>query len=100
MPVYHDETTHPTAASKCRALSAPPAFFPNQPDFYTTATDIAKSVQPFTYGPNVNVAFSAYNDEFGKAAESKKASAFLTALTAMQTATVDDLKNSGFTVDE
>ncbi|RHA37041.1 ABC transporter substrate-binding protein [Cellulomonas rhizosphaerae] len=85
---------------QAEALSAPPAFFPNQPDFYTTATDIAKSVQPFTYGPNVNVAFSAYNDQFGKAAESKKASAFLTALTAMQKATVDDLLNSGFTVDE
>jgi multiple sugar transport system substrate-binding protein len=48
----------------------------------------------------VNVAFSAYNDEFGKAAESKKAASFLSALTAMQKATVDDLKNSGFTVDE
>jgi len=86
--------------AQAQALSEPPAFFPNQPDFYTTATDIAKSVQPFTYGPNVNVAFSAYNDEFGKAAESKKAADFLTALTAMQKTTVDDLKNSGFNVKE
>jgi multiple sugar transport system substrate-binding protein len=86
--------------AQAEALATPPAFFPNQPDFYATATEIAKSVQPFTYGPNVNVAFSAYNDEFGKAAESKKAASFLSALTAMQKATVDDLKNSGFTVDE
>lgn len=85
---------------QAEALSEPPAFFPEQEDFYTIAAQIAQTVQPFTYGPNVNVAYSAYNDEFGKAAEAKKASAFTAAVTAMQTATVDDLKNSGFTVKD
>lgn len=84
--------------SQAEALASPPEFFSNQPDFYTLAAETAKGVQPFTYGPNVNVAYSAYNDEFGKAAEAKQASLFLDAVTAMQATTVDDLENQGFTV--
>ncbi len=42
------------------------------------------------------MAYSAYNDAFGKAAESKKAAAFTAALTTMQQTTVDDMKNTGF----
>ncbi len=85
---------------QAQALANPPEFFSNQPDFYTLAGEIAQTVNPFTYGPNVNVAYSAYNDEFGKATEAKKASAFTDAVQAMQTATVDDLKSSGFTVKD
>lgn len=81
-----------------QALTDPPGFFSNQPDFYTVAADVAQTVTPFTYGPNVNVAYSAYNDEFAKAAESKQQSAFLDAVAAMQKITTDDLKKSGFTV--
>ncbi|MBN9327161.1 MAG: sugar ABC transporter substrate-binding protein [Cellulomonas sp. 73-145] len=82
------------------ALSAPPAFFPQQTDFYKTAADIAKSVKPFTYGPNVNVAFSSYNDAFGKATQAKSSAAFVAAVKTMQDATVADLKNGGFTVKQ
>ncbi|MBO3085077.1 ABC transporter substrate-binding protein [Cellulomonas fengjieae] len=85
---------------QAEALAAPPAFFPNQADFYTVASQIAETVQPFTYGPNVNVAFSAYNDEFAKAAESRKASAFVDAVAKMQSTTLGDLENAGFTVTE
>jgi multiple sugar transport system substrate-binding protein len=85
---------------QAEALAEPPAFFSNQADFYPVAAQIAETVQPFTYGPNVNVAFSSYNDEFGKAAESKKASEFVAAVGKMQTTTLDDLKNAGFTVTE
>ncbi|KQX08235.1 MULTISPECIES: ABC transporter substrate-binding protein [unclassified Leifsonia] len=80
------------------ALTEAPAFFSNQPDFYDVAAEAAQSVGDFTYGPNVNVAYSAYNDEFAKAAESKQASAFLDAVTSMQKITFDDMKSSGFTV--
>jgi multiple sugar transport system substrate-binding protein len=80
------------------ALTAPPEFFSNQPDFYDVAAGAADAVQPFTYGPNANVAFSAYNDEFAKAAEAKTADAFVSAVAAMQKITTDDLKKSGFTV--
>jgi multiple sugar transport system substrate-binding protein len=80
------------------ALTAPPAFFANQPDYYTIAAEAAKITNPFTYGPNVNVAYSAYNDAFAKAAESKKAADFGAALETVQTTTVSDLKKAGFQV--
>lgn len=80
------------------ALKKPIDFFSNQPDFFVTAAKIAATVKPFTYGPNVNVAYSAFNDEFGKAAQAKSKDAFLAAADAMQTITINDLKKSGFTV--
>ncbi|BBH68137.1 sugar ABC transporter substrate-binding protein [Actinoplanes sp. OR16] len=89
---------YPAANDAASVLTSPPAFFSDQPDFYTIAAEAAKATKPFTYGPNVNVAYSAFNDAFGKAAESKKASAFTESLVTMQQTTVDDLKNSGFNV--
>ncbi|PXA73361.1 ABC transporter substrate-binding protein [Cryobacterium arcticum] len=86
------------AAQAKAALTAPPEFFSNQPDFYDVAAEVADTVSPFTYGPNVNVAYSAYNDEFAKAADAKTKSAFLDAVDAMQKITTDDMKKSGFTV--
>ena len=86
-----------TSAQKT-ALTSPPAFFSNQADFYAVAAKVAATAAPFTYGPNVNVAFSAYNDQFGKAAEAKSQQGFLDALTSMQNTTVTDMKNTGFTV--
>lgn len=86
-----------TAAQK-EALTAPPDFFANQSDFYALASQISQTMKPFTFGPNVNVAYSAYNDEFGKAAEKKSAIAFTQAVDSMQQITLEDLKNSGFSV--
>jgi multiple sugar transport system substrate-binding protein len=86
--------------AQAEALAEPPAFFSNQPDFYTLAGEIAQTAGNFTFGPNVNVAYSSYNDEFGKATQSKKQADFLAAVEKMQTTTLDDLKNSGFTVKE
>lgn len=82
------------------ALDGPPAFFSNQEDFYEIAAQTARTTQPFTYGPNINVAYSAYNDEFAKATEERSADAFVAAVEAMQQVTVDDLTNSGFSVAE
>ncbi|NMO54775.1 extracellular solute-binding protein [Actinoplanes sp. TBRC 11911] len=78
------------------ALTSPPAFFANQPDYYTIAAEAGKITNPFTYGPNVNVTYSSYNDAFAKAAEAKKG--FPDALATMQKATVDDMKNAGFKI--
>jgi len=80
------------------ALTTSPEFFSQQDDFYDIAAEASESVQPFTYGPNVNVAFSAYNDEFAKAADAKTQAAFEDAVAAMQKITVDDLTKSGFSV--
>jgi multiple sugar transport system substrate-binding protein len=82
------------------ALSAPPEFFSNQADFYPLAAETAATANSFTFGPNVNVAYSAYNDEFGKAAESRSRAAFVAAVEAMQEVTIEDLKDSGFSVQE
>ncbi|GAA2542088.1 extracellular solute-binding protein [Winogradskya consettensis] len=89
---------YPATIDSSAALTSPPAFFADQADFYTLASDAAKIGNPFTYGPNVNVAYSAFNDAFGKAAESKQSAQFTAALATMQTQTVDDMKNSGFKV--
>ncbi|ASW53048.1 ABC transporter substrate-binding protein [Plantactinospora sp. KBS50] len=78
------------------ALTSPPAFFADQADFYAIAAEASKTTNPFTYGPNVNVTYNAYNDAFGKAAQSKQAATFTAALATMQQATVDDMKNAGF----
>ncbi|MET4639501.1 extracellular solute-binding protein [Mycetocola sp. 2940] len=90
---------YPAATKAAEAtLTSSPEFFAHQDDFYDVAARAAESVAPFTYGPNVNVAYSAYNDEFAKAAEARTAAAFADAVTAMQKITVDDLTKSGFSV--
>ncbi|MFD7326946.1 ABC transporter substrate-binding protein [Streptomyces sp. NPDC059875] len=85
-----------TAAQTGGALATPPEFFAGQADFYTKAAEIAKTTAPAAWGPNVNVAYTSFKDEFGKATKAK--SDFRAALTAMQGVTVADLKKQGFEV--
>ncbi|MFD9035414.1 ABC transporter substrate-binding protein [Streptomyces sp. NPDC059567] len=85
-----------TAAQTGGALAKSPDFFAGQADFYVKAAEIAKTTAPAAWGPNVNVAYTSFKDEFGKAAKAK--SDFGAALTAMQGATVADLKKQGFEV--
>ncbi|MFE9399199.1 ABC transporter substrate-binding protein [Streptomyces flavidovirens] len=85
-----------TAAQTSGALAKAPDFFANQPDFYTRAAGIAKTTAPASWGPNVNVAYTAFKDKFAQAAKTR--SDFGAALTAMQDATVADLKKQGFEV--
>jgi multiple sugar transport system substrate-binding protein len=80
------------------ALTTAPDFLSTQADFYDVAAAAAESIAPFTYGPNVNVAYSAFNDEFAKAADSRKSADFLAAVQAMQDITVSDMEKNGFTV--
>ncbi|NML50887.1 extracellular solute-binding protein [Streptomyces sp. R302] len=87
-----------TAAQTSGALAKAPDYFANQPDFYTKAAEIAKTTAPAAWGPNVNVAYTAFKDEFGKAAKAKTAPAFDKALTAVRDTTVDDLDKQGFEV--
>ncbi|MGA6876621.1 extracellular solute-binding protein [Streptomyces pratensis] len=87
-----------TAAQTGGALAKAPDYFSNQPGFYTEAAKIAQGTAPAAWGPNVNVAYSAFKDSFAAAAKNK--SDFRPALTAMQDATVADLKKQGFGVSE
>ena len=85
-----------TNAQTSGAFANPPAYFANQADFYTRAAEIAKTTAPSAWGPNVNVAYTTFNDAFGAAAKNK--SDFVAALNTMQDATVADLKKQGFGV--
>jgi multiple sugar transport system substrate-binding protein len=93
-----DANIYPAATDATSVLTSPPAFLSDQTDYYAIAAAAGKVTSPFTYGPNVNVAYSAYNDAFGKAAQSKKAADFTTALTTMQQTTLQDMKTTGFKV--
>jgi multiple sugar transport system substrate-binding protein len=85
-----------TSAQLSGAFTSPPAYFSNQPDFYSRAAEIAKTTAPAAWGPNVNVAYTAFKDAFGAAAKNK--SDFTAALGAMQEETVSDLEKQGFEV--
>jgi multiple sugar transport system substrate-binding protein len=85
-----------TSAQLSGAFTNPPEYFSNQPDFYTRAADIARTTAPSAWGPNVNVAYTAFKDAFGAAAKNK--SDFTGALDTMQEETVADLKKQGFEV--
>ncbi|HWU05724.1 MAG TPA: sugar ABC transporter substrate-binding protein [Streptomyces sp.] len=87
-----------TAAQTGGALAKAPDYFSNQPAFYTEAARIAQGTAPAAWGPNVNVAYSAFKDNFAAAAKNK--ADFGPALTAMQDATVADLKKQGFGVSQ
>jgi multiple sugar transport system substrate-binding protein len=56
----------------------------------------ASEAATVTWGPDVNVAYSEFTTVFGSAASSK--GSFLTPLDAIQTAVLNDMKKSGFTV--
>jgi multiple sugar transport system substrate-binding protein len=85
-----------TAAQTGGALAKAPAFFSNQPEFYTLAQQIAGTAAGVTWGPNVNVTYATYKDAFAKAISAH--APFGPALDAMQQSTVDDLKKNGFKV--
>lgn len=85
-----------TSAQLSGAFTTPPAYFSHQPDFYKLAADIAETTAPSAWGPNVNVAYTTFNDSFGAAAKNK--SDFVAALNTMQDATVADLEKQGFGV--
>lgn len=78
------------------ALTTAPAYFSNQPQFWSQASTIASTAVGFTWGPDVNVAYSKWSDAFKAAIQNK--SSFGTAITTVQTATVADMKNAGFTL--
>jgi len=86
-----------TSGRSLPILAQAPAFFPNQPDFYAKVKEVAPYARSFQiWGPDVTVTFSKYSDAFGAALQS--ASSFDGALTAMQSATVADMKKLGFSV--
>jgi multiple sugar transport system substrate-binding protein len=87
---------YPADVSAEAALSAPPAYFSNQPGFWALAKQLAAGTSQVSWGPDVNVAYSEFTTAFGAAATSK--GSFLTPLTQIQSTVLNDMKKSGFTV--
>lgn len=85
-----------TAGQTGPALEQPPVMLPNQPDFYTQASEIAGTARGFTWGPNVNVAYNTYKDAFQAAIEG--GTPFSGAINTMQDTTVADLQTQGYEV--
>jgi multiple sugar transport system substrate-binding protein len=84
------------AAQATLAAGKPPAYFSNQPSFYSIAKQLAAGTSQVTWGPDVNVAYSEFTTAFGTAATSK--GSFLTPLAQLQSTVFNDMKKSGFTV--
>lgn len=70
---------------------------PQQKDFYQVTDQVIKNTTiPVTWGPNVNIAQSAFGDALNKAALDK--TSFRAVYQATQQAVVADLQKSGYTV--
>jgi multiple sugar transport system substrate-binding protein len=91
-----DGGIYPADTAAEAALSAPPSYFANEPNFWTLAKQYAAEAANVTWGPDVNVAYTEFQTAFGSAATSK--GSFVSPLTAVQSAVVNDMKKSGFTV--
>ncbi|MER5182529.1 extracellular solute-binding protein [Streptomyces sp. NPDC002896] len=85
------------AGRKATLTHEPPKLMPQQKDFYQVADKVIKDTTiPVTWGPNVNVAQSAFSDALNTAALKK--TSFRSVYKATQQAVVADLKKSGYTV--
>ncbi|WP_251455462.1 extracellular solute-binding protein [Microbacterium sp. Marseille-Q6648] len=77
--------------------SDPPALMPQQTDYWSVAAEIAADTIPdLSWGPNVNVASSAFQDAMSAAVTA--GTPLRDALTATEDVVFDDMETSGFTV--
>jgi multiple sugar transport system substrate-binding protein len=87
-----------TPGQSLPALTTPPPFMSNQPNYNTVMADSAKNVRTFQiWGPDANVTFDSYSNAFASALQNK--TSLSAALTTMQNATVSDMKKIGFKVN-
>ncbi|MEO3751356.1 extracellular solute-binding protein [Streptomyces sp. B6B3] len=77
--------------------SDPPRLMPEQTDFYEIADQVIEDTTiPMTWGPNVNVAQSAFGDALNQAA--LDGTSFRDVYRDTQEAVIEDLEESGYTV--
>ncbi|GAA1714468.1 ABC transporter substrate-binding protein [Nonomuraea bangladeshensis] len=75
----------------------PPKLMPQQKDFYQVTDQVIRNTTiPVTWGPNVNVAQTAFGDALNKAALDQ--TSFRAVYQATQQAVVADLQKTGYTV--
>ena len=86
-----------TFAQSSPELQTPPPFMSDQPGYNTLMASVAKGVRDFQiWGPDASVTFSSYSDAFASALQNH--TSFTAALGKVQSATVSDMKNTGFQV--
>ena len=88
--LVQDGSIYPAALSAESSSSLPAQTFMNQPDFYTLAKQFSASTAAATWGPDVNVAYSDFSDDF--AATVKTQAGYLSALDKLQASVVSDMK--------
>jgi multiple sugar transport system substrate-binding protein len=91
-----DGGIYPADVAAESSLSAPPTYFSNQPDFWSLAKQYSAQASPVTWGPDVDLAYTEFTTAFGGAVTGK--ASFLGPLAQIQSAVLNDMKKSGFTV--
>lgn len=87
------------AGREATVTSPPPALMPQQTDFYQVADQVIDDTTiPITWGPNVNVAQSAFGDALNQAA--LDGTSFRDVYAQAQDVVEADLEKSGFTVTD
>jgi multiple sugar transport system substrate-binding protein len=85
-----------TAGQESAVDNAPPSLMPEQTDYYSLAATIASNTISVTWGPNVNVAESAFTDELQKAIAN--GTPWRDAFIAVQNTVVRDMTDVGFDI--
>jgi len=88
---------YPASQAAESSSSLPAQTFMNQSDFYTLAKQYSAETAAATWGPDVDVAYSDFSDDF--ASTIKTRAGYLAALTKLQSSVVADMKSNGFTVN-
>ena len=98
--ILNVQNGYPAALSGQQAATQqkPPALMPQQTDYYTTVQEIAKHTRAVTWGPDTDIAASAFTDAMNAAVQNH--TSWAAALTTTQTAVVADMKKQGFKVTE
>ncbi|MDH6565396.1 multiple sugar transport system substrate-binding protein [Streptomyces sp. SAI-208] len=98
--ILNVQNGYPAALSGQKAATAqkPPALMPQQSDYYSVVAEIAKHTRPVTWGPNTDVAATAFTDAMNAAVHN--GTSWADVLTVTQKAVVKDLKKQGFKVSE
>jgi multiple sugar transport system substrate-binding protein len=91
-----DGGIYPADSAAEAAITSPPTYFSNEPAFWSLGKQYSSEAAQVTWGPDVNVAYSEFTTAFGAATNAK--GSFLSPLAAIQTAVLNDMKKTGFTV--
>ena len=98
--ILNVQNGYPAALSgqQAAAQQKPPALMPQQTDYYSIVQDIDKHTSAVTWGPDTDIAASAFTDAMNAAVQNH--TSWAAALTATQKAVVADMKQQGFKVTE